>query len=123
MGGESTKGHTSVFLSLQMNWTKGDEEEYWNSSKFKAFTFDDEDDELSQVGFCEHLLKVSLSPLEVCSASKIPSPCIVGNLAFGQVSVRLRNALGQVFKKMFMEKSPQKRTRRTVKTNSLSLYS
>lgn len=40
-----------VFLSLQMNRTKGDEEEYWNSSKFKAFTFDDEDDELSQVGF------------------------------------------------------------------------
>jgi hypothetical protein len=34
-----------------MNRTKGDEEEYWNSSKFKAFTFDDEDDELSQVGF------------------------------------------------------------------------
>lgn len=33
-----------------MNRTKGDEEEYWNSSKFKAFTFDDEDDELSQVG-------------------------------------------------------------------------
>uniref|UniRef100_A0A8C9CBP2 Spermatogenesis-defective protein 39 homolog n=1 Tax=Phocoena sinus TaxID=42100 RepID=A0A8C9CBP2_PHOSS len=32
-----------------MNRTKGDEEEYWNSSKFKAFTFDDEDDELSQV--------------------------------------------------------------------------
>ncbi|EHB04786.1 hypothetical protein GW7_03497 [Heterocephalus glaber] len=32
-----------------MNWTKGDEEEYWNSSMFKAFTFDDEDDELSQL--------------------------------------------------------------------------
>lgn len=32
-----------------MNRTKGDEEEYWNSSKFKAFTFDDEDDELSQL--------------------------------------------------------------------------
>ena len=34
-----------LFLSLQMNRTKGDEEEYWNSSKFKAFTFDDEDDD------------------------------------------------------------------------------
>lgn len=33
----------------EMNRTKGDEEEYWNSSKFKAFTFDDEDDELSQL--------------------------------------------------------------------------
>lgn len=32
-----------------MNRTKCDEEEYWNSSKFKAFTFDDEDDELSQL--------------------------------------------------------------------------
>ncbi|KAK1339397.1 hypothetical protein QTO34_020080 [Cnephaeus nilssonii] len=32
-----------------MNRTKVDEEEYWNSSKFKAFTFDDEDDELSQL--------------------------------------------------------------------------
>lgn len=57
--GESRKGQTSVFLSLQMNRTKGDEEEYWNSSKFKAFTFDDEDDELSQVGFHELLLKVA----------------------------------------------------------------
>ncbi|KAK2104516.1 spermatogenesis-defective protein 39 [Saguinus oedipus] len=38
-----------AFLSLQMNRTKGDEEDYWNSSKFKAFTFDDEDDELSQL--------------------------------------------------------------------------
>uniref|UniRef100_A0A8D0Z8L5 Spermatogenesis-defective protein 39 homolog n=1 Tax=Sus scrofa TaxID=9823 RepID=A0A8D0Z8L5_PIG len=47
--GESRKGHTSLFTSLQMNRTKGDEEEYWNSSKFKAFTFDDEDDELSQL--------------------------------------------------------------------------
>ncbi|KAM6992798.1 spermatogenesis-defective protein 39 homolog isoform 1-T1 [Tautogolabrus adspersus] len=27
--------------------SKADEEEYWNSSKFKAFTFDDEDDEFS----------------------------------------------------------------------------
>ncbi|XP_032261578.1 spermatogenesis-defective protein 39 homolog isoform X5 [Phoca vitulina] len=34
---------------VKMNRTKGDEEEYWNSSKFKAFTFDDEDDELSQL--------------------------------------------------------------------------
>ncbi|KAM4662154.1 spermatogenesis-defective protein 39 homolog isoform 1-T2 [Discoglossus pictus] len=33
-----------------MSRAKGDEEEYWNSSKFKAFTFDDdEDDELSQL--------------------------------------------------------------------------
>uniref|UniRef100_A0A3Q1GJ69 Spermatogenesis-defective protein 39 homolog n=1 Tax=Acanthochromis polyacanthus TaxID=80966 RepID=A0A3Q1GJ69_9TELE len=29
-----------------MTKSKADEEEYWNSSKFKAFTFDDEDDEL-----------------------------------------------------------------------------
>uniref|UniRef100_A0A8C5UZQ3 Spermatogenesis-defective protein 39 homolog n=1 Tax=Microcebus murinus TaxID=30608 RepID=A0A8C5UZQ3_MICMU len=36
-------------LGTGMNRTKGDEEEYWNSSKFKAFTFDDEDDELSQL--------------------------------------------------------------------------
>ncbi|XP_056150492.1 spermatogenesis-defective protein 39 homolog isoform X2 [Lampris incognitus] len=28
---------------------KADEDEYWNSSKFKAFTFDDEDDELSRL--------------------------------------------------------------------------
>ncbi|XP_044518046.1 spermatogenesis-defective protein 39 homolog [Gracilinanus agilis] len=32
-----------------MNRTKVDEEEYWHSSKFKAFTFDDDDDELSQL--------------------------------------------------------------------------
>ncbi|XP_066483887.1 spermatogenesis-defective protein 39 homolog isoform X2 [Tiliqua scincoides] len=32
-----------------MNRMKVDEEEYWNSSKCKAFTFDDEDDELSQL--------------------------------------------------------------------------
>uniref|UniRef100_A0A8D0GQN3 Spermatogenesis-defective protein 39 homolog n=1 Tax=Sphenodon punctatus TaxID=8508 RepID=A0A8D0GQN3_SPHPU len=32
-----------------MNRMKVDEEEYWHSSKFKAFTFDDEDDELSQL--------------------------------------------------------------------------
>lgn len=51
------KGHGSVFLSLQMNRTKGDEEEYWNSSKFKAFTFDDEDDELSQVRFAQTIAK------------------------------------------------------------------
>lgn len=29
--------------------SKTDEEDYWNSSKFKAFTFDDEDDEFSRV--------------------------------------------------------------------------
>lgn len=29
--------------------SKGDEDEYWNSSKFKAFTFDDEDDEFSKL--------------------------------------------------------------------------
>lgn len=62
-------------LSLQMNRTKGDEEEYWNSSKFKAFTFDDEDDELSQVGFCEHSPK--FSPL----STVYPFPCILGNLS------------------------------------------
>lgn len=49
-----------ICFPLQMNRTKGDEEEYWNSSKFKAFTFDDEDDELSQVGFHKQLLKVIL---------------------------------------------------------------
>uniref|UniRef100_A0A8D2LP63 Spermatogenesis-defective protein 39 homolog n=1 Tax=Varanus komodoensis TaxID=61221 RepID=A0A8D2LP63_VARKO len=32
-----------------MNRMKIDEEEYWHSSKCKAFTFDDEDDELSQL--------------------------------------------------------------------------
>ncbi|XP_026568221.1 spermatogenesis-defective protein 39 homolog isoform X2 [Pseudonaja textilis] len=32
-----------------MNKVKVDEEEYWNSSKCKAFTFDDEDDELLQL--------------------------------------------------------------------------
>ncbi|KAJ7345039.1 hypothetical protein JRQ81_000989 [Phrynocephalus forsythii] len=32
-----------------MNRTKVDEEEYWHSSKCKAFTFDDEDDELFQL--------------------------------------------------------------------------
>ena len=65
----------SLFLSLQMNRTKGDEEEYWNSSKFKAFTFDDEDDELSQVGFREQLLKFS-SPSTVYAF-----PCILSNLS------------------------------------------
>ncbi|XP_034055122.1 spermatogenesis-defective protein 39 homolog isoform X1 [Gymnodraco acuticeps] len=29
--------------------SKADEEEYWNSSKYKAFTFDDEDDEFSRL--------------------------------------------------------------------------
>lgn len=33
-----------------MSRARADEEEYWHSSKFRAFTFDDEDDELSQVG-------------------------------------------------------------------------
>lgn len=28
--------------------SRGDEEEYWNTSKFKAFTFDDDDDEVRQ---------------------------------------------------------------------------
>ncbi|XP_030069954.1 spermatogenesis-defective protein 39 homolog [Microcaecilia unicolor] len=32
-----------------MSRIKIDEEEYWNSSKFKAFTFDDEDDDLFQL--------------------------------------------------------------------------
>ncbi|XP_029820128.1 spermatogenesis-defective protein 39 homolog isoform X1 [Manacus vitellinus] len=32
-----------------MNRARADEEEYWHSSKFRAFTFDDEDDELSQL--------------------------------------------------------------------------
>ncbi|NXN06533.1 SPE39 protein, partial [Indicator maculatus] len=32
-----------------MSWARADEEEYWHSSKFRAFTFDDEDDELSQL--------------------------------------------------------------------------
>lgn len=34
---------------MQMMKSKADEEDYWNSSKFKAFTFDDEDDEFSRV--------------------------------------------------------------------------
>lgn len=37
-------------LPLQMNRPRADEEEYWHSSKCRAFTFDDEDDELCQVG-------------------------------------------------------------------------
>lgn len=37
-------------MPLQMSRARADEEEYWHSSKFRAFTFDDEDDELSQVG-------------------------------------------------------------------------
>lgn len=37
-------------MPLQMTRVRADEEEYWHSSKFRAFTFDDEDDELSQVG-------------------------------------------------------------------------
>ncbi|KAM3603550.1 uncharacterized protein V6R79_024549 [Siganus canaliculatus] len=35
-------------LQVKMMKSKADEEDYWNSSKFKAFTFDDEDDELSR---------------------------------------------------------------------------
>lgn len=37
-------------LPLQMSRPRADEEEYWHSSKCRAFTFDDEDDELCQVG-------------------------------------------------------------------------
>lgn len=109
------KGHTPVFPLFQMSRTKGDEEEYWNSSKFKAFTFDDEDDELSQVGFWRSCPLPQLH-------SKTPARCVLGNPAFGHVSIRLRNVWGQIFTKMFMEKSPQKRARRTVKTNSALLY-
>uniref|UniRef100_A0A4W6EGM9 Spermatogenesis-defective protein 39 homolog n=3 Tax=Lates TaxID=8186 RepID=A0A4W6EGM9_LATCA len=36
-------------LQLKMMKSKPDEEDYWNSSKFKAFTFDDEDDEFSRL--------------------------------------------------------------------------
>lgn len=38
-----------VSICVQMMKSKTDEEDYWNSSKFKAFTFDDEDDEFSRV--------------------------------------------------------------------------
>lgn len=55
--GEFRKGQIFVFFLFQMNRIKGDEEEYWNSFKFKVFIFDDEDDELLQVGFYELLLK------------------------------------------------------------------
>lgn len=34
-----------------MNRGKADEDEYWNSSKFKAFTFDDDDDDFTKVTF------------------------------------------------------------------------
>uniref|UniRef100_A0A667XRS4 Spermatogenesis-defective protein 39 homolog n=1 Tax=Myripristis murdjan TaxID=586833 RepID=A0A667XRS4_9TELE len=34
---------------FQMMKSKADEEDYWNSSKFKAFTFDDEDDEFTKL--------------------------------------------------------------------------
>lgn len=40
---------SSMFNFVQMNKSKADEEDYWNSSKYKAFTFDDEDDEFSTV--------------------------------------------------------------------------
>ncbi|XP_072218423.1 spermatogenesis-defective protein 39 homolog [Leuresthes tenuis] len=36
-------------MQLKMMKSKTDEEDYWNSSKFKAFTFDDEDDEFSRL--------------------------------------------------------------------------
>ncbi|CAB1452262.1 unnamed protein product [Pleuronectes platessa] len=36
-------------LQPKMMKSKPDEEDYWNSSKFKAFTFDDEDDEFSRL--------------------------------------------------------------------------
>ncbi|AWP20504.1 putative spermatogenesis-defective protein 39 -like isoform 7 [Scophthalmus maximus] len=39
----------SRVFSVQMMKSKPDEEDYWNSSKFKAFTFDDEDDEFSRL--------------------------------------------------------------------------
>ncbi|KAJ6661315.1 hypothetical protein lerEdw1_015453 [Lerista edwardsae] len=39
----------SLSIPVWMNRMKVDEEEYWHSSKCKAFTFDDEDDELSQL--------------------------------------------------------------------------
>lgn len=39
----------SLTLYVQMIKSKVDEEDYWHSSKFKAFTFDDEDDELSRL--------------------------------------------------------------------------
>lgn len=111
--GESRKGHISLFTSLQMNRTKGDEEEYWNSSKFKAFTFDDEDDELSQVGFHKQLLKVAPSH------TVHPSPCILGNLVFDHISIRLRSVSVRS-----LEKSSWGRTlrERDWKTNSLPFF-
>lgn len=41
--------------------SKVDEEDYWHSSKFKAFTFDDEDDELSRVRTPEPEARVNCS--------------------------------------------------------------
>lgn len=32
-----------------MNRAKPEDDEYWNSSKFKAFTFEDDDDEFTKV--------------------------------------------------------------------------
>uniref|UniRef100_A0A669PIR3 Spermatogenesis-defective protein 39 homolog n=1 Tax=Phasianus colchicus TaxID=9054 RepID=A0A669PIR3_PHACC len=45
-GGRPSSGRA---VPLQMSRARADEEEYWHSSKFRAFTFDDEDDELSQL--------------------------------------------------------------------------
>jgi len=44
-----------------MTRAKPEDDEYWNSSKFKAFTFDDDDDEFSRVSslcFCSQLYGV-----------------------------------------------------------------
>uniref|UniRef100_H2MVB8 Spermatogenesis-defective protein 39 homolog n=1 Tax=Oryzias latipes TaxID=8090 RepID=H2MVB8_ORYLA len=38
-----------VVCTVEMMRSKADEEEYWHSSKFKAFTFEDEDEELSRL--------------------------------------------------------------------------
>lgn len=48
---------------FQMTRAKPEDDEYWNSSKFKAFTFDDDDDEFSRV-----------SSLCFCSQSKARLP-------------------------------------------------
>lgn len=98
-----------------MNRTKGDEEEYWNSSKFKAFTFDDEDDELSQVGFHEQLLQITPPPQ--CH-SQIPSPYILGNLAFDCVSIGLY-CFGSDLQKNLHREEPSKKSQKYCK-NQLS---
>lgn len=51
----------SLTLYVQMIKSKVDEEDYWHSSKFKAFTFDDEDDELSRVRLPEPEARVNCS--------------------------------------------------------------